>query len=95
MPRTKWDKHAIKAEVYRKGHTLADVARKAGFAPSTIRSALISPRSRANHAIAECIGVSVHELWPDWFDKEGTLKSRGEEPNSTTGPRASEKQRAA
>ena len=33
--------------------------------------ALIRPHLRANHAIAEFLGVSLHELWPQWFDHSG------------------------
>lgn len=33
--------------------------------------ALIRPHLRANHAIAEFLGVSLHELWPQWFDLSG------------------------
>jgi hypothetical protein len=37
--------------------------------------ALIKPHPRANAAIAEFLGVSLHELWPQWFDEDGKLIS--------------------
>jgi lambda repressor-like predicted transcriptional regulator len=39
-------------------------------------AALLKPSRGCNEIIAKKIGVSLHELWPDWFDSSGRLISR-------------------
>ena len=62
----------IMAEVRKKGSTLAGVGRRAGLSRATMSWALMKPHPRANAAIAEFLGRSLHELWPQWFDLTGT-----------------------
>lgn len=71
-----WDEFAIKAEIYRRGHTLASLARSMGYDPATIRNAFIQPNGRACRAIARFLNTPVQELWPDWFDRHGELIPR-------------------
>ena len=63
MPR--WDRHAIKAEIYRRGQTLTGLARQAGLADNAIRMALMGKRwARAEQVIADFIGVPAKTLFP-------------------------------
>ncbi len=63
MPR--WDRHAIKAEIYRRGQTLTGLARQAGLADNAIRMALTGKRwARAEQVIADFIGVPAKTLFP-------------------------------
>lgn len=79
-----WDKFAIKAEVHRRGESLTDLGLKNGLAKSSCRSALIIPVPAANRAIADFIGQTVHDLWPDWYREDGTrILSNGSRPSRT------------
>lgn len=68
-----WDVHAIKAEIHRRGQTLASLAQAAGYRPATMRWALKRPIPGANRAIAQFLGLSIQELWPSWYDADGKL----------------------
>lgn len=68
-----WDEFAIKAEIRRRGMTLTTLANTAGLPPSSIRAAFLKPSIGANRAIAQFLGLSVQELWPDWFGANGKL----------------------
>jgi len=61
----------IKAEVRKKFGSLAQLARQNGVSDSVVRAALIRPQPTGNRLIADCIGVSIHSLWPDWYDNDG------------------------
>jgi Ner family transcriptional regulator len=71
-----WHRADILAAVRKRGSTLADIARSVGLARQTMYWAMsTAPRLRANKAIADFLGVSLHELWPHWFDEDGKLIS--------------------
>lgn len=70
-----WDRHAILAEIGRRGSSLGEIAETVGLRRASLSWALKIPRIRANRAIAEFLGVSLHELWPQWFDEDGKLVS--------------------
>lgn len=71
-----WHRADILAAVRKRGSTLAEIARGVGLARQTMYWAMsTAPRLRANKAIAEFLGVSLHELWPQWFDEDGKLIS--------------------
>jgi len=62
---THWDRHAIKAEIYRRGQTLTGLARQYGLADNAIRTVLMGNRwARAEQAIAEFIGQPAEKLFP-------------------------------
>ena len=65
------DRHDIMAAVRKRGSTLAGVGRSVGLSRKSMSWALIRPHLRANKAIADFLGVSLHELWPQWFDRSG------------------------
>ncbi len=62
-----WDRHAIMAEVRRRGSNLRKVALAAELSESTCRKALCEPQPAGEAAIADFLGVTVHELWPDRY----------------------------
>lgn len=71
-----WHRADILAAVRKRGSTLAEIARRAGLARQTLYWAMsAAPRLRANKAIADFLDVPLHELWPQWFDEDGTLFS--------------------
>ena len=67
----KWHPEDIKAEVWKRGKTLSRIALDAGLDRSACRVALRRPYYAAEQAIAKCIGVAAHRLWPDRYDAEG------------------------
>jgi Ner family transcriptional regulator len=84
----KWHPEDIKAEVRKRGSTLAGVARSVGLSDSSTRVAFHQPIPTANRAIAAFIGVPVNELWPQWFDTDGNRKlSTPKVKDSRTGTR--------
>lgn len=66
-PVTRWDKHAIKSELGRRGLTLLGVARVAGLEPSATRVALLRRHYAGEAAIAAALGVAPAELWPERY----------------------------
>lgn len=66
-----WHRADIMAAVYKKDMTLRSLALANGLGESTCRAALMKPSPTANRAIAKLIGIPVHKLWPQWFDKYG------------------------
>ncbi len=62
-----WDRHAIMAEVRRRGSNLRQVALDAGLSESACRKALSVSIPAGEAAIAEFLNVTVQELWPDRY----------------------------
>ncbi len=67
MPRERWDKHAILAEVHRRGKTLVQLCRDAGIEESSCKVALHRPHKAGERAIADFLGVDVANLWPERY----------------------------
>lgn len=65
--RKRWDRHAIKAEVHRRGSTLVDIARRSGIEPSSTKVALRRTNRAGERAIAAFLGVEPAELWPERY----------------------------
>lgn len=86
-PMIKWDRHAIAAEVHRRGTTLTQLALDHGLGSSSCRSALCRATPRGDHVIAAFLGVTVHELWPDRYDAGGNRLRAAGKPSSNRGRR--------
>lgn len=71
MPRKrkKWDRHAIKAAIYRKGQTMVGISSAAGLHAHSCSISLRRPCPSADNVISDFLQVSLHELWPDRYDK--------------------------
>ena len=69
MARKGWHSEDIKAAVRKTGVTLSDLALAAGLTESACRVALKRPHWDAEMAIAERIGVSPRELWPQRYER--------------------------
>jgi len=72
MPQV-WDRHAIVAEIKRRGETLTNLATRSGLSPSSVRVTLNRKRAvvTADIAISKFIGVPLHQLWPERYDAKG------------------------
>lgn len=81
-----WHRADILAAVRKRGSTIAEIARGEGLARQTMYWAFIAPRMRANKAIADFLGLPLHELWPQWFDEDGKLISTRPTPRPEPQP---------
>ena len=61
----------IRAHLRIKGYSLEDVAREAQIGETTVRQALSKPSASGEKAIAKVLGISLHELWPERWTKDG------------------------
>ncbi|WP_419799680.1 MAG: helix-turn-helix domain-containing protein [Terasakiella sp.] len=50
---------------------MASLARYHGVSDSVVRAALIRPQPTGNKIIADCLGVPLHSLWPEWYNEHG------------------------
>lgn len=89
-----WHHADIVAAVRKRGSNLRQLSIANGKAESTLRAALLKPRTPSNQIIAAFIGVPMHELWPQWFDRAGRLIAPSDPSKPTTHP-TSQKRRAA
>ncbi|WP_411576870.1 helix-turn-helix domain-containing protein [Terasakiella sp. A23] len=62
----------VKAAVRKKFGSLAALARQHGVSDSVVRAALIRPQPTGNRLIADCLGLPLHELWPEWYRDDGS-----------------------
>lgn len=62
-----WHPQDILAAVRKRGSSLRALGLKNGFAQDTLHKALKQRFPNAHAVIAQHIGVSRHELWPDWY----------------------------
>lgn len=61
----------IVAALKKCGTNLSRLGLDHGFGESTLRAALHKPHPRAQALIANTIGKSLHEIWPQWFTPSG------------------------
>ncbi len=50
---------------------MAALARQNGVSDSVVRAALIRPQPTGNTIIAKCLGVPLHNIWPEWYAEDG------------------------
>lgn len=72
-----WDRHAINAEVRRRGMTLTGIAKDAGLYASACRQGIIGLSRPGAEAIAAALDIPFRELFP-------TLYTRGRHDESNT-----------
>ncbi len=78
-PRT-WDRHAIKAELHRRGMTMAALAKLAGSTPAIFGHVWTRPVRKAEQAIADYLGIPAEELFPDRYPiRNSRILSRANE----------------
>ncbi len=67
-PKT-WDRHAINAEIRRRGMTLTGIAESAGLYSSACRQGIIGLSRPGAEAIASALDVPFRELFPDLYTR--------------------------
>jgi len=64
-PTEQWDKYSIKAEIERRGKSLAQLAKDNNLPAQTVRNALCHPSKRGEQVISTFLEKPLHELFPD------------------------------
>jgi len=72
-----WDRHAINAEIRRRGMTLTGIAQDAGLYASACRQGIIGLSRPGAEAIAKALGIPFRTLFP-------TLYTRGRHNEADT-----------
>lgn len=87
----------IKYQLETRGLSLRRLARDEGVSHQAVSYALVAPSSHLQPVIADAIGLTVHELFPEWYDADGTRRGQTRVPQRSTGrtPRNVEEERAA
>ncbi|MDX9717218.1 MAG: helix-turn-helix domain-containing protein [Thauera sp.] len=65
-----WDRHAISAELRRRGLTFADLGRANGVNPRAVRDALYGSAPKYENIIAEALGLDPAQIWPSRYTAE-------------------------
>lgn len=79
MPES-WHPEDIKAAVRKSGTNLQRLAREHGFARATLNHALTERWPAAHLVIAQHLGVSRFEIWPQWYAPDDTPLHRARDP---------------
>lgn len=62
-----WDRHAIKAEIGRRGLTMEAIAVQAGLKGSQVRHGLLGTNRTGAQAIAQALELPFRTLFPDLY----------------------------
>lgn len=62
----------IRALIRKTGVFVSDLGGMYNISAATVRAALFRPQPKGNVAIANYLGKKVHEIWPEWFNKDGS-----------------------
>ncbi|PZU43893.1 MAG: hypothetical protein DI566_13300 [Microbacterium sp.] len=91
-----WDRHAILAEVRRRGLTLTGIAVAAGLYDAACRQALNGGSLKGAQAISNAIGVPVSELFPDRYtSRRPAHQDRNRKPSASASQKRSPRADAA
>lgn len=72
----------IKAMVKKRGFTMKKVSLDHGLPGTSLTASLYKPAPTANRILAHFLGLSVHELWPQWYDRNGKRIFRSRKQSS-------------
>jgi lambda repressor-like predicted transcriptional regulator len=76
------DVEDLKAEIRRRGLTMKGIAQRAKLSESAVRVAMKRPLPRPEEAVAEALGLPLHEAWPERYRPDGTRRPiRSPKPN--------------
>ena len=85
-PKPGWHRADIMAAIRKKNSNLARLGRETGLTRSSMSWSLMKPHVRANEAISAFLGVPMHVLWPNWFDRKGARIPAGSASATATRP---------
>jgi Ner family transcriptional regulator len=64
-----WHRADVVAALHKKGWSLRALSRHSGLSDGTLKSALDAPYLKAERIIAEAIGITPDEIWPQRYEK--------------------------
>lgn len=67
----RWDKERVKAELRRKGYSLAALDRLHGKCRGYFSVTLVQPLRKGEKIIADILGVHPSEIWPARYGSDG------------------------
>lgn len=70
-----WDPQKVLFAVRQKGSNLQRLGLQNGFFRHTLHKSLTERFPRAHQVIAEFLGVPRHEIWPQFYHADDTLKT--------------------
>lgn|SRR5690606_35629569 len=85
----------VKARVRKKGITLTALGELYGLSGATTRMAVHRPQPSGNIAIAHFLGQHVNDIWPEWFNRDGTRKASSNTQKLTRGKTKCHRQKGA
>lgn len=80
-----WDRHAINAEVRRRGMTLTGIAKDAGLNSSSCRQGVIGANRKGAEAIAKALNIPFRTLFPDSYTRGRHDEEKHTRNNSANG----------
>jgi len=66
-----WHPEEIKAAIRMRGSSMAELSRQYGYGVSAVRQVLRRPWPAVERIVAETIGVTPQEIWPDRYGEDG------------------------
>lgn len=95
-----WDRHAIKAEIGRKGLTMEAIAVQYGLKGSQVRHGLLGSNRTGATAIASALGIPFRTLFPNLYPNSRaneikTSRSPGSAASQNEHVRVDENRRAS
>ena len=69
-----------------RGESLSAIARRIGVSTQAVSNALMTPSRDIEQAIAEAIGLTPEQLFPEWFDATGKRLVRTRPTQRSTRP---------
>jgi Ner family transcriptional regulator len=71
-----WDREGIKAELRRRGTSLAELARRNDKDRSAMARSLVERLPSYNRIVADALGLTMHDLWPQWYCRSDRPRGR-------------------
>lgn len=74
----------IKGQLELRGLSLRQLARREDVSHQAMSHALIGPSSHLQPVLAQVLGLTVHQLFPEWYDEAGNRVGRTRNKQRTT-----------
>lgn len=73
-----WDRHAIIAEIRRRGTTIDALGAAHGYARGTLNNVFVQRWPRGQAIVAHFLERTRHELWPDLYAADDVMPALDE-----------------
>ncbi|ORM62020.1 DNA-binding protein [Pantoea rodasii] len=69
-----WHPEDIKANLHKRGLSLAELGRRNGYAEGALKSVLRTPSKPQQRIVAEALGISPEIIWPSRYKTESYVR---------------------